>query len=506
MKIVRKSKPDRPLKLEGDTVAADEELLNQWYDRLSYRDRLHHKPNQRDRSTPLDTQVARILKTVRERHLWLACECQTNDRSADRTSYLPSHAPILCPVQLDTWGRRYSFRRIRPTNPHHPTCIFHAPTRLADRFSFERSEADAERPSPGVSPNTTTSGTSPPLASMQPLSRRTSFAIDLREPRELTLAMASSASTVDGVPYRSRAKSRPKLARMLFTLLEEAQLHIVRPGWWRQRNLGWQQLHTLERTRRYIVNRIPLKHYLTTQPTAIAQGCRQLETLACQERNDWPPHVQPQAFFAGIATAVDRERRSIQPLGQAEVSIVEDEPVCFVPPGGRATGPFWVFAHVGASRVQPGTYCLRQAYVHPVFSTVLLVPVDSHAERQTLDILLAAQRLLYTQGYAIAIAKPLHDFRTEAGEPYRPDFVLYPHQRGRGLQPGACIVVETMGFTDSDYVERKAKTHQRMRELGDVLAWDICGDLSDACKQALRDEAVRACKSLMQPRALSTKS
>ncbi|MEM9569134.1 MAG: hypothetical protein AAF974_12595, partial [Cyanobacteria bacterium P01_E01_bin.34] len=415
MKIVRKSKPDRPLKLEGDTVAADEKLLNQWYDRLSYHARFHHKPIRRDRSTPLDAQVARILKTLRERHLWLACECQTSHQSEHRPSHLPSHAPILCPVQLDTWGRRYSFRRIRRTNPHHPTCIFHAPTRLADHFSFERSDVNTAKPSPGISSETATSAPSTRTASLQPLSRRTSFAIDLREASELTLAMSSTASTTDCLPFRSRPKSRPRLARMLFTLLEEAQLHVVRPGWWRQRNLGWQQLHALERTRRYIVNRIPLKHYLTTQPTAIASGCRQLEALARDDGNDWPPHVKPQAFFAGIATEVDRERYWVQLLGQTEGLSVEDEPVCFVPPGGRASGPFWVFMHVGGSLVHPGTYCLRQAYVHPVFSSALLVPVDSHAERQTLDVLLAVQRLLYEQGYAIAIAKPLHDFRTESG-------------------------------------------------------------------------------------------
>ncbi|MGK7913050.1 MAG: hypothetical protein AB4050_16470, partial [Synechococcus sp.] len=473
-------------------------VQNHWYDQLSYSDRSRHNLTWRDRSTSLDGQVARILKTLRERHLWLACECQTDGRQADITS-LPSHSPILCPVQLDDWGRRYSFRRIRQTNPHHPSCIFHSPKRLADQFSFEQVLCE-ECDSGAAHSDSSDAERAPRSASMQPLSQRASFAIDLSEPRDVTLAISSNSSTAELGLHHSRLTSRPKLARMLFTLLEEAQLHIIRPGWWRQHSLGWQQLRKLERTRRHIVNRIPLKHYLTTQPGAIARGCRQLEVLAHNGANEWPPHVKPQAFFVGIAIAADLQRRIVRPLGQLDPLTVEDELTCFVPPGGQASGPFWVFVHVGESRVNPGDYCLRQAYVHPVFSTELLVPVDSHAERQTLDLLLTAQRLLHAQGYGIVIAKPLHDFCTGAGEPYRPDFVLYPHQRGVGLQPGDCIVVETMGFTDPDYAERKSKTHQRMRELGEVLAWDMHGEISDGRKQRLLDEAVHACKLLMRPR------
>ncbi|MEL7474869.1 MAG: hypothetical protein AAGJ55_01375, partial [Cyanobacteria bacterium J06555_12] len=63
MKIVRKSKPNQPLKPAGNSVAADEELLNRWYDKLSYRDRsqphlLARQPIPSDHATSLDSQVA----------------------------------------------------------------------------------------------------------------------------------------------------------------------------------------------------------------------------------------------------------------------------------------------------------------------------------------------------------------------------------------------------------------------------------------------------------------
>ena len=478
MKIVRKNKPGQPLQPAGDAVAEDERLLNHWYDSLSYADRRH------DRSTPFDGQVGRILKKLRDRNLWLACECLSNDPAQPNgQSYLSSHLPILCPIQLDTWGRRYSFRRIRRSIPHHPSCIFFSQARLDDQFAFEQSPEKPLETS---------------ISSLQPLSHSTSFALDLKDPEETDLAISLRPQSMLSVLPRSRSTLRPKLARMLFTLLEEAQLHVIRPGWWNQRNISFRQQRSLQRTKRHIVNRIPLKHYLTTQPATISGGYRKLAALANNGNSDWPPHVKPQAFFAGIVSEVDRENQTLQALGHPEALQVENEPICFVPPSGSASGPFWGFAHIGESLVTPGRYVLRRAYVHPVFSSELLVPVDSHAERQTLDILLAAQRQLHSLGCQIAIAKPLHDFCTHAGEPYRPDFVLYPHRRGQGMQPGACIVVETMGFADRDYAERKARTHRRMRELGDVMAWDVRGDISDERKRMHQIAVVKACNGLIR--------
>ena len=499
MRIVRKSKPGQPPRFVSDGefeewVEADESLLNFWYANHYSEDgeRTSPEPSKYRHRGSLNGAVAVVLKTLRQRQLWIACECQQAHGES---------LPLLCPVQLDSWGYRYSFRRIRNHISHHPDCIFHTPDRLEDCFAFAVEGGEFERGErPAGFRNVATDGECAvrKALALRPLAANTSLAIDVAPPQTVTLAtQASHPARLHG-GQQVACQSRPKLARMLFTLLEEAHLQTIAPGWWKHRNIAYRQLRSLLKTRRHIVNRIPLKHYLTIKPQAIFGGCRKLETLAQQGEGDWPPHVRPQAFFTGIVSEVNRAERTLLCSGNPSVYTVEDPPICFVPPHGQPSGPFWAMAHLGESLIQPGRYVIRKAYLHPVFSQSMLVPVDSDAERRTLHLLLAVQKRLFGEGMAIAIVKPLHDLIAEGGDPYRPDFVLYPYRRGAGMQLGYCLVVETMGFADADYRQRKSRAHQRMQELGEVIALDFSRHVTGDVLREYEQTVLQACRKLVK--------
>jgi hypothetical protein len=114
---------------------------------------------------------------------------------------------------------------------------------------------------------------------------------------------------------------------------------------------------------------------------------------------------------------------------------------------------------------------LLRAYVHPVVSRSHLMLVDSDCERQTLRELLGVRRWLQgKKGLHVSIERPLFDSGQEAVDdspgassrpPCIPDFVV------RATAPdGRCAgaIVETMGYADARYRERKDQLHPVMAE------------------------------------------
>jgi hypothetical protein len=104
-----------------------------------------------------------------------------------------------------------------------------------------------------------------------------------------------------------------------------------------------------------------------------------------------------------------------------------------------------------------GIPAMSRAYIHPAHDYKSLLLVDSDLERKTLQLL--TQTLSGMEG-DFSIAKPLFDDGM-AGKPVRPDFVVE-----RGIKK---IVVETMGYQDAVYRQRKVGTHQVMKALPGVI-------------------------------------
>jgi hypothetical protein len=257
------------------------------------------------------------------------------------------------------------------------------------------------------------------------------------------------------------------LARILYTLLEEAGLHRWEPQQ-HTRPLA-EQYQRLRQTQRYLVNGIPLRRYLWTYPGAIEDALQQLATEAQQvsqqqlqqSTSNWPLNVKPQGFLVAIASGANATQRLLQfPIAPTEVE-VEQTFAQYSLPHSQVSAPFWAIACLSESLAHPGRYGVTSVYIHPVYSRRVLVPVDSHFERITLRLLLDLQERLFAEGVSFTIEKPLHDIQQEAGR-CRPDFLL-------SLQSGARVVVETMGFETEEYRQRKQRTHESMQALGPVV-------------------------------------
>lgn len=134
------------------------------------------------------------------------------------------------------------------------------------------------------------------------------------------------------------------------------------------------------------------------------------------------------------------------------------------------------------------------AYVHPCASNDRLMLVDSNLERQTLEQLLTVQSwLLRKKGMSVTIAKPLEDMSTAiaSGQPesrpvVMPDFVVTGQIAGAETRT---VAVETKGFSDEGYRERKARMYPLMSAAigdGPVVSHDF--HRPPATSQRSRDE------------------
>jgi len=151
----------------------------------------------------------------------------------------------------------------------------------------------------------------------------------------------------------------------------------------------------------------------------------------------------------------------------------------------QARAPYLAACLVG--RATPdGPVEVLKAYLHPCAGPGHLMLVDSDLERRTLAQLLRLQAwLLRQRGIQVAIEKPLFDIGyaaepaadtvddgkgksrpegdEEAREPCLPDFLLWARPAPRGGHEA--VIVETMGYADVPYRERKARTHALMRRV-----------------------------------------
>lgn len=100
------------------------------------------------------------------------------------------------------------------------------------------------------------------------------------------------------------------------------------------------------------------------------------------------------------------------------------------------------------------------------------MPVDSNLERHTFQILVQLRTwLFHKKGIGLSVVKPLFDMSARAGvseaesdilhEPCIPDFLLEADRVPKGGK--SLLVIETMGYADALYRDRKQLTHTKMR-------------------------------------------
>ena len=111
---------------------------------------------------------------------------------------------------------------------------------------------------------------------------------------------------------------------------------------------------------------------------------------------------------------------------------------------------------------------LLNAYAHPCVAWDRLTLVDSQLERETLELLMSCRDWLAKNcDIEVTIKKPLFDVGPHETEDPRelclPDFIL--DSRGQGVLQQR-VVIETMGYNDPVYRERKQRMHSLFERIG----------------------------------------
>ena len=364
-----------------------------------------------------------LVQNARIGHRWIACSCLGTN----------TPPPILTPAFLSEAETYYLRRLTRTKRPEHrPDCPFFR-EQVTSRISETRSHSTPADPPSGF------------------------FEVLRPAPEKL-----SQRPDDDAVDDRTRNASVPRLARLLWRLMDNAGCNRIAPLAYGAEWSIKEEFAAINRAAAKIeiapaieLTRALWTHARPLQARAVYAALRQLAP-------GWPKEHAPQGFVLLYA-------RSIK--GQ-EIHVPDGEPVVIANRvqspsvrGNRITGPFLVLVVAGEYPEAHG-YAPLRAYAQPIYSGRQFVPVDSDFERQVLKQLLACQQALHGRGVDVAIGKPVFDTLTAMG-PCRPDFVLEARSRHTGEVRN--LVVEAMGFDDDDYAATKAVTHPRMRTMGNLV-------------------------------------
>ena len=364
-----------------------------------------------------------LVQNARIGHRWIACDCLGGDKPP----------PILTPAFLSEAETYYLRRLTRSKRPEHRLdCPFFR-DQVTSRISEVRSHTTPADPPSGF--------------------------FEVLRPAPEKLAQRPDDDAVDD---RTRSASVPRLARLLWRLMDNAGNNRIAPlaygaEWSIKESFAAiiRAAGKIEIAPGIELTRALWTHARPLQGSAVYAALRELAPR-------WPKVHAPQGFV--LLYAPSFRGQDIHVPGGEPVTIANRVQSPSVR-GNRISGPFLVLVVVGEYPEAHG-YAPLGAYAQPVHSGRLFVPVDSDFERTVLRQILACQRALHGRGVDLAIGKPLFDTLTPMG-PCRPDFVLEARSRHTGEIRN--IVVEAMGFDDDDYAASKAVTHPRMRTMGELV-------------------------------------
>jgi len=375
-----------------------------------------------------------LVQQARIGSKWIACDCLGAD----------SPPPILTPAFLSE-AETYYLRRLTGANrPEHvATCPFFR-DQVTNRITQVRSSQTPADPPPGY--------------------------FEVLRPAPEKLAQRPDDEASDD---RTRSASVPRLARLLWRLLDTSGCNLAVP-----------------------ISEEASERAITTEFGAIARAAAAIEIAPGIElgralwthgqalhskrayagiralAKNWPPGHAPQGFLAVFAQAF--KGSTVYAAGCEPLTIANR----VQSPSVRANpvkGPYLVIVVVGEYPEARGLAPLR-AYAQPIFSGNRFMPVESDFERDILRALLDARRRLDRHGVDVAIEKPVFDTLTPLGA-CRPDFVL----EGRSHVTGEIrkIIVQAIGL-DPD--ERTAKENDRrfLEQIAPVFT--ISADEFDAAR------------------------
>ncbi len=181
----------------------------------------------------------------------------------------------------------------------------------------------------------------------------------------------------------------------------------------------------------------------------------------------------PLHYVVGLATVVSREEVSFSVRGKTFTHTPETRVTINGENSYNAgsRGPYWTILEY--RRDGEGLVYCHDGYAHAALSLDNPVPVDSNLEKLTFKTIInacefASRKTNHPE--ALSLSKPLFTMKAlkdGSEEIIHPDFILNVAPAGK--KTVNTLIIETMGYDSGDYIERKANTHNWMREVGTLL-------------------------------------
>lgn len=388
--------------------------------------------------------VGGIISDIRNRKGWLACNCRAD---------MPDSPPILFPREVSLGV--FSLVRNADRTEH------------ADACPFRWDEGALS----GRSGNTHRSGR-----------QRVGQPDFLLYKRTEAIAADPDEDDALGSAEPSRAARSDSLQRRLFWLLEEAGVNRFSSG---RLDAKAERGAILNVAKRVAVagsgkQAVNLDEVLWGTSAWYTEGWALKRLVKLRKDGRWPARMPLQGYFL---IEVDRIQDNILFAGATALPVVGA--VNLFSGDSPAREPYLALVSAKLDEAA-GVLQLMRAYVHPRYANPKykewsLFPVDSDYERE------AAIALRYVAMQVdrdkrntkpLVIEKPLHDLYPGDGQDgCRPDFILTIGER--------VCVVETMGSTDPDYLDRKQKTHAIMVRIGGIIEDNRPGQTADQANKNL---------------------
>ena len=361
-----------------------------------------------------------LVKAVKQRHQWIACDCLGPK----------VHPPLLAPAYLSMASTFYLRRLTGKDRPEHDrACPFFQEQKLR----VKPATSPAPKPLKPIDDF---------FAALKPLGNH------LAQKPDPDAAHSHGAST-----------SPPRLARLLWGLMEAAQTNIVEAIGHRPKpSIAIEHERLREAAQHLLIAPgIPLSQHLHHHPADF--HARRIHARLRLAAPTWPRNHEPQAYLCCFAQDVSGTR----------IIFAEGDAIEVMSPIAKPAGkmvdraPYLVLVAIGR---HVNGYGAIRAYAQPIVDGRHFIPVDSNNERILTNQLLALQWRLHERGIATRIKKPVFDIETPQG-PCRPDFmvdVLDTRNSRRQL-----VFIEMMGFDTEEYAASKAITHPRMLSRAPVL-------------------------------------
>ncbi|WP_233268374.1 hypothetical protein [Pantoea sp. BAV 3049] len=373
-----------------------------------------------------------VLTEMRRTDTWLACSCVTGDSPPMNSANLRTDTGTLYLQAFST--------------PHDAGCPMFRELREDD--------------------DTTRSGTRK-TSSSRPVSYRSFL------PREENGArLRGGPARQDDGNDRFRRKRRPRLARLLLTLIEDAGLNVIEtltPFPTAPAREAIDRIAAVTRDNEFARGR-PLSDIVRFWPLITQDEQQRLMGQLEAPDSPWPAGRARHFYQIFMSDEVSREGASFR---------FRNEEAIFAPEKGlRINGEgqdglrplYWVILEF--RRSADGSIICSDGYAHALYSRGCPVPVDSGLERQTLESLATCSAWMANKEDApvssLSLKKPLFDYAvTVDGEEgwVLPDFVV---EATTAAGEKRVFVIETMGYQDEDYIERKSRQHRGMRTLGQL--------------------------------------